>query len=90
MTKPLVDGDVFARTYGDLAEASAQNMNRLLKLNCDLIDGNTDSARKMALELYKDEAERLRIMTMLQYRQLKDAESAAMRLAAVDKRQVQL
>jgi hypothetical protein len=87
MTKPLPDGTVVDRTYGDLEEASLQNMDRLILILRDLKDGGeTDVAFENALVLYKDEAERLRIMGMLIHKRVSEAGIAAEQLAAANKR----
>lgn len=91
MTKPTTDGVVVERTYGDLEAVSLRNMRRLKGMLKDLRNGGetTRASFEQTLELYEDEIERLQIMRFLMHKQLSEAESAAFRLAAVDRSQLQ-
>lgn len=86
MTKPTDDGGVVQRTYGDLEHISEQNMNRLLTVILDLRNGanDTEAAFSILLEMYKDEAQRLRVMTYLRMKHINDAGALAEKLAATN------
>lgn len=87
MTKPLANGVVADRTYSDLEEASLRNLNRLKRVLMDLRDGDNDTSEAfdLALQMYEDEALRLRIYGMLIHKRLSEAETAAMQLAAANR-----
>lgn len=87
MTKPTSDGDVMMRAYGDLEEVSQQTMTRLWLILADLkgAGAETNNAFNIALQLFQDEAERMRIMTMLKFQKVSDAGRAAERLAATNR-----
>lgn len=91
MTKPTTDGVVVERIYSDLEVVSLRHMNYLKGMLKQLREGGeaTRASFDSTLELYEAEVERLQIMRMLIDKRFSDAEMAAMRLAAVDKRQAQ-
>lgn len=88
MTKPSATGNVLTRTASDLEEVALRHSARLTELMTHLLDGNTNDALRIAVELKDENSKVLRILGMLIHKRLSEAETAAMALAATDRQAV--